>query len=1353
MQTIRLPKHLPTSRELAHMNERLHAGEIRLDWHDVTAATSEQLESLFKGLSLPDDYDTLGITTIPDELQAIIAATFDKLEQQAIQKTHTSPPPSKRRVLVKPEIWLPEGGIYADNEEINKTVFRIFPESEEQVVFPATPTAQPEPAPMPAPPPDDTAALEKTISRPAIGTKKASSNSTMPATPTRPESTKQVKQDTPKKILAPLSPAALRDKLETMVITDLLGPAGGLDEEIEDDHVRDRYLVGLIAPKETAIPPEELDNNGISEDGSEETGVPDVDASQTSSLSPSSIGMSFCVDLNASSIQITTRWGHYQRASSEFLMKDKGQPKRVWKRTQRGGTPKLLALHEGAIDPWEPEPDEQPNVFVRGLIRRSENYWTVTLFLVNAQSMPKQNRDSACLFQPELIVEDPNGGSIFRRRPTSSQLMYRQADKPLAMLYRKHASFAIGHGVSVHAETLAADPTCAIRLSTEIIPRYEVPRTEAPSVGEIPALADLCLDMRQLAAATPDELQPMLMPLIDAYSSWIDTQTSRINDPAAELASFEETAHQAIQNCREAQQRIRAGIKLLGTDPVAAQAFAFMNRAMWLQRIHTSVAEEKRQQGTRKLSDFDQLANRSWRPFQLAFILLNLPALTDLNHSERNTTPEAIADLLWFPTGGGKTEAYLGLTAYTLAIRRLQGEVTGRSGESGIAVIMRYTLRLLTLQQFQRAAALICACEAIRRPASATWGETPFRLGLWVGQHSTPDTTNQSDEAVKGFHETNSRYYAGSGNPAQLTHCPWCGSKIDPGKNIFVETYEKGRGRTFIYCGDSEGQCQFTRAKSKDEGLPVLVVDEEIYRLLPALLITTVDKFAQLPWRGQTQMLFGQVDSYCERHGFRSSEIKDRDSHTALGSLDNVHSIPHGPLRPPDLIIQDELHLISGPLGTMVGLYETAIDTLSTWEVHGQPVRPKVIAATATIRQADQQIQALFQRQTRIFPPQGLDIEDNFFSRQRRPDAQNPGRRYLGICANGRRMKAAQIRVYLAHLAAAQKLSNDYGPGAADPWLTLVGYFNSMSELGGMRHLVDDDISNRIWRMDQRGLASKSSSLHVKELTSRVSSTEIPATLNNLEQSFGVPDVNGTEGLKPIDILLATNMISVGVDVKRLSLMVVVGQPRTTAEYIQATSRIGRNYPGLVCTVYNWARPRDLSHYEQFEHYHATFYQQVEALSVTPFAPRALDRGLAALLTSLIRLSGSTFNRNNAAGKVTAEMTEFLQAIDAISQRAEKVTGTPEARQSVQEDLQKLIDYWTQRASSYPGLGYEEERDDKTVKLLKRPGRGKWEPFTALNSLRNVEPGIQLLLDSRGLGGNLFLNDRINIQEEVGEES
>ena len=541
--------------------------------------------------------------------------------------------------------------------------------------------------------------------------------------------------------------------------------------------------------------------------------------------------------------------------------------------------------------------------------------------------------------------------------------------------------------------------------------------------------------MHELSEATDsDQLSSMLTPLVDAYRDWIDGEKSKLNTDEG-LSAFGDASSVAIENCNLTLQRIEEGMSLLQQqDEIgkhAFEAFKFMNRAMWLQRTHSIYSEKVRRGEETEFEDIDIPRNRSWRTFQLAFVLLNIPGVTQLDHSERGEGIEALADLLFFPTGGGKTEAYLGLSAYTMGLRRLQGVVSGRSGEDGVAVLMRYTLRLLTIQQFQRATALICACENIRRKAlesgDTRWGESPFRIGLWVGRKTTPNRTDDAAEAIKQA-RGNSYGGAGVGTPYQLTSCPWCGSSIDAGRHLESRPYPHGSARTLTYCGDRTGQCLFSRRQAEGEGLPVVVVDEEIYRRLPTLLIATVDKFAQMPWKGEVQMLFGQVNARCDRHGFVSPEIDDSQSHPRSKSgMPATRQQGQNPLRPPDLIIQDELHMISGPLGTLVGLYETAIDKLCTWEVDGKQVRPKVIASTATIKNADVQVKNLFMRTVNVFPPPGLDIKDNFFSLTREPTPEDFGRRYLGVCSPGRRLKAVLIQVYVSTLCATQALYERYG--------------------------------------------------------------------------------------------------------------------------------------------------------------------------------------------------------------------------------------------------------------------------------------------------------------------------------------
>jgi len=1154
----------------------------------------------------------------------------------------------------------------------------------------------------------------------------------------------------------PKQPKKLRDQLQRLVLADLLGPANGPEEEVDETRVSDRYLVGMLAPLKQRVGAETEDELAKGGAGSSEEGSTEPSTTPTDSMFPSSLGLTFTVARDVQSLRLTAHWGRYERADSETLETEKGNPKKIWKRVPMGGSVDL-PLQPGDFRPVAPC-DEQPEVKLQGLVRQRDDDWTVTVFLVNGQEEPDRLKDERWIFQPELVVEAPDGAPVFVRRKLprdegrwDPELL--RETRELEMLYRRNVEFAVGHGVSVHAETAPDDPWRAIRLETRVAPSWEVaqqtpPTPEDPGFGE---LSNLVLDMKALAETPGGEFSVKLGALAEAYAAWIRREKERISRPEEGLAEHREPAEGAIGKCERALERIRAGAALLDDPerPEVAAAFRFANRAMALQRVRSIYAERRRRGNEADLEALDaDVANHSWRPFQLAFILLNLPSATDLHHPDRSHETEALADLLWFPTGGGKTEAYLGLAAYAMALRRLQDPIEGRVGEHGVAVIMRYTLRLLTLQQFQRAAALVCACEAIRRDDEETWGGNPFRIGLWVGMRATPNTTEQAAEAVQQARGQWTKGQTGGavGSPAQLTNCPWCGSKIDPGRDIEVELFGSGRSRTLTYCGDKLGRCLFGRRRSPKEGLPVVVVDEEIYRLLPALVIATVDKFAQMPWNGRTQMLFGQVDGFCPRHGFRSPEVEDSDSHPKRKGMPAVKTVPFGPLRPPDLIIQDELHLISGPLGSLVGLYETAVDELCSWIVDGKRVRPKVVASTATIRNALAQVNSLFLRKVEIFPPPGTSVEDNFFSIQR-PVEDRFGRLYLGICAPGKRLKAVLIRVYVAYLGAAQLLYDKYGKDA-DPWMTLVGYFNSIRELGGMRRLVDDDVRTRLRRISIRGLGDRKPPI-VEELTSRKGSADIPEVLDRLEVEFDPRDEEIRRELRkqrrppqkppPYDVLLATNMVSVGIDVQRLGLMVVGGQPKATAEYIQATSRVGRRQPGVVCTVYNWARPRDLSHYERFEHYHATFYQQVESLSVTPFAARALDRALSGLLVSLVRLAGDDFNENSRAAAIQREHAYVKRAIDAIGRRAALLAYDRDFGEEVRAMLQQRLDAWLARAGSTGGtnLAYKARRDGVTVPLLEAPSESGWDTFTCLNSLRDVEPVAGLVLVDDGLSGDV----------------
>ena len=1177
--------------------------------------------------------------------------------------------------------------------------------------------------------------------------------------------------------------AHVRGLLEVLVADDLLGPALGPEEEVHGEiHVRDRYMLGRLGPRkvytavtgkgtgeeagdadEQALKAEAVEQaaaeagNGVrgeTDEGSargatgeggdtaDEEAEEDVEDAQDDlhslTLVPSSMGLTFCIADDLPEVEVEVRWGQYVRQASEdpeYVNPKTGKPYLCWKRVPRGGT-RVLKLAEGKIEGYCPDEGVE-HVEVRGSVSRAVEDSTsrlVTLYLVNLQVEPETNRDAAWLFQPEICVRSPKGEAIFRKRPLSEMAREDAELRGLEMIYRRKVEFAVGHNVSVHAVAAKEDHEKAVEIRTVAMPHYEVPTTEVPGsgAGDRAALREIAaghlLDMRAIAdeAENGGDLKAgVLGKLVGDYGKWIAEERRKAGGKGF---GYKVEAKYNLGKCERALERLEEGLQVLVGSGEARKAFIFANRVMADQRVRSIVSLRVRQGKVvtkEEVAAIDgEARNHEWRPFQIAFLLLAVPSLVDPRHADRTEMLESAADLLWFPTGGGKTEAYLGVAAFAMAIRRLQGKMGGYDGGRGLAVIMRYTLRLLTVQQFQRAATLLCAMELARKKDVETWGSEPFTLGLWVGYQNTPNTFEQSEAAIRAIRDGNAR---GGASPVQLSTCPWCGAKIEPGEDARTDS---NTHQTKIFCHDPK--CPFSEAKSED-GIPVKTVDEEIYCRPPSMMIATVDKFAMMTWRGETRALFGKVGSECARHGLILPDGECTGKHVKRGKLEATRAVAIGQIRPPDLIIQDEFHLISGPLGTMVGLYETAVDELCSWEFEGKVVHPKVIASTATVRMADDQIRRVFARSCSIFPPSGIDVEDNFFSVQRSVEEKS-GRDYLGICALGISRPAALIRTYVAFLTAAQTLFEKFGK-LADPYMTTVGYFNSLRELGGMRRLSEDDVQTRCVKMakDKRVKHPGLSMRYVRwidELTSRVNSREIPEKLARLEIEFKKDW--GREDAKPIDIVLATNMLSVGVDVNRLGFMIVNGQPKNTAEYIQATSRVGRRYPGVVCTVLSWARPRDLSHYEMFEHYHATFYKHVEAQSVTPFAPRALDRGLTGAYVSAVRLGNADLAPNTGAAKVTrADMACVQEPKKVFAHRAQGVMQSNAVGEAMGQALQVRIDDWVKEATQ-PGrtLGYEKPRggDGTVVNYLLKPSPAPWDIRTAPTSMREVESPVRLVM-------------------------
>jgi len=932
---------------------------------------------------------------------------------------------------------------------------------------------------------------------------------------------------------------------------------------------------------------------------------------------------------------------------------------------------------------------------------------------------PDELRDTAFAFQVALEVRSEQP---FVPRPNLRGLESDDWDERVADLqYRDICEHAVGHGISTRA---VLDDNCACReVHTHWIPSAEVERV-APSPIEGVELAMETLAALPNAAAA----RASLSALVTHYRAWIEKQKANI---PARPKCRNETGTELLSRAVVAANRIEAGIALLQDEQVL-DAFRLANKVM--------TVAARRRFGTLRGKDPASVDPPAWRPFQLAFLLMNLKAIVEPAHEDRE-----VVDLLFFPTGGGKTEAYLGLAAFTLVLRRMRHPGLA---SVGLSVLMRYTLRLLTLDQLSRAATLICALERERQQHADKLGDWPFEIGLWVGRGATPNEMGRKSDGNPNSARSRTIAYKNNSQkaaPIPLEECPWCGTKFTPNSFQLVPNPDQPSDLR-ITCVNRA--CDFTR----NNPLPILAVDEPIYRRLPCFLIATVDKFAAMPWTGPVGGFFGRADRH-DKNGF-------------YGPCEPNVGLPlPAPLQPPDLVIQDELHLISGPMGTMVGLYESALDELCARRAggasfqlapagqvgnlppHQKLIRPKIVASTATVRRAEKQIRALFCRRTvDIFPPPGPDRRDSFFAHTHTPQ-ESHARLYLGVAAQGRSLKVILLRVYLALLGAAQKWYAASGgkknkDNPADPYMTLLGYFNSLRELGGSRRIIEDEVSTQITNRSNRKregetdspFADRTIGYEPVELTSRVSTDKVADAKRKLALPFHDDD--------RVDVAIATNMISVGLDITRLGLMVVLGQPKTSAEYIQATSRVGRDQdrPGLVVTILNVHRPRDRSHYERFAFYHESFYRSVEATSVTPFSPRALDRGLAGTLVALARQGHAPMTPPKGATEILRERGKLDFVIEALAARAAAYAETPEEsaalRQRVRERAVDLLDEWSHIAHDLQAQGVQLQYQIETgaaqrllyeflnPELKKLPMRHR--KFRANRSMRDVEPSVNL---------------------------
>ncbi|MDP2273532.1 MAG: DISARM system helicase DrmA [Archangium sp.] len=1046
------------------------------------------------------------------------------------------------------------------------------------------------------------------------------------------------------------------------------------------------YLTGFLVPREQGEiedEPDDADGDATAGDDvdDEEGQKPDPTVKKVRRM-PASMGLSVLIEPGVKQLEVTVSWADYVRLEGEH---------KHWSRKfqQRTRSVLLTELSKGVAIP------DSGGLSLEGRVERTaDDKLAVAVFVVNNRQAGAvaSNRDEAYAFQVRLVLSCPTG--FVGRYDRSDERSEDTDDNVNDLQFRKQQEWGVGHGVAVDVDASKLPVT---QVATTWIPRVKVPPVEA---RELPGVV---VEMELLAVmASAADVARALAPLVASYRTWIDDQLKIELEGEPRRATRETLVTQA----RRAADRIDAGLALLATDPLAFDAFLWMNEVM-------ARAERKARP--------DQ--SPKWRLFQLAFILLNLPSMANEDDLDRDTV-----ELIFFPTGGGKTQAYLGLIAFTLLLRRLRGQARPDGG-LGVAVLLRYTLRLLTLDQLGRASTLICALELLRRTHPTRLGEVRFSIGLWVGRSATANTLKQVAVQLTEYKNDNSERAL---SPFPLAKCPWCSSDFK--RESFIMLPNK-TSPTQVLVGCANVDCDFNTGRNR-EGLPVLFVDEQIYEELPCFLVATVDKFALLPWRGETGLLFGRA--------------LGRTGKTFVGPCNDARELkaaaiklPKG-LPPPELIVQDELHLISGPLGSMVGLYEAAVLTLAP--------KAKVVASTATVRRARQQVERLYGRRVALFPPPGVDVSETFFARVGNKGA----REYVGVAAPGRPLKAILLRTYVSLLAAAMRGHEEFG-AAADPYLTLVGYFNSLRELGGMRRLIEDEVRLRTIKAAERApedfpdggvhpwYRGRTIRAEPIELTSRLSTAKIKEAKDLLAEPYGQP--------KSVDVVLASNMISVGVDIDRLGLMVMAGQPKTTSEYIQASSRVGRkdSKPGLVVTVLNVTKPRDRSHYERFGPYHESFYRFVEATSVTPFSAPALDRGLAGVVVALGRLLDTSMTAPLAVKDLHTHRAVIEKQLIEVMQRAGTgITDKDEQARlvnTVVSRVKSLLDAWRSVIEQTKKDGGERaysplDPDGKNMKSLLREVLAPIEDatpedlrFEAPLSMRDVEASVHLWMQRQPLGG------------------
>lgn len=1019
-----------------------------------------------------------------------------------------------------------------------------------------------------------------------------------------------------------------REIVSEILSKDLLGPL--YEDEQIDDYPITYYMVGKLYPQQCRI--------SIEHTSAEDVG--DTEEEQNIALDngkvPASMGISFAIAKKTKVFFVSARAASYE------LEKNDEDKKLLWKR-------KAVLFPEIEVSVLElKEKKRIEYVITEGLsllLHMHKVYEdgskTITATLINTNK--QSTRDSRLwvnqhtFFQPEIIVKAAKGEFVDVRKKVRCNVSLEVQE--MEMLYSKCRNYVTGHGCAADYKIIGEQ----IELKTSFLPIYELTQM-MPSQDTNTQL----LSMDYLSKLQQGRLIEELSKWIREYYLWINICQEKIGELNKD---YQKSAEINIEKCRKTYETICDSIETL-RDELVYKAFIYTNEAMYLQRKRSLEA---------KNIEVEPHTIR-WYPFQLAFFLQEIISFANPKSEQRKNV-----DLLWFPTGGGKTEAYLGISAFVIFLRRLRNKDVG----SGVSVVMRYTLRLLTFQQFERASAMICACELLRKKYKIPGKE--ISIGLWAGKALTPNSIEMAGKILEGYSDPDNE----SSNPRQVEKCPWCGTTLEE------DSYEckHNEKRMLIKCPGND--CEF------GHGLPIYLIDEEIYIYRPTFLVATVDKFAQVAHREETFSIFGN----------------------------------NGENMPPELIIQDELHLISGPLGTITGLYEAAFKKMC----ENKGVNAKVIASTATIKNAREQINSLYASDFTQFPPQGLEADDSYFAVKSNKN-QKPARLYMGCMGTGTSSATIMVRVMAATLYATRYLESlGFDEDIIDSFWTITSYFNTLRELGGAIVRVVDNVQDRFGYLKETKLKEfypiEGGQLRYDdyiELTSREKSENIGRIIQNDLQ------VRYTKEKKfmPKDFILSSNMISVGIDIERLNTMLVMGQPKTTAEYIQATSRVGRKTPGFVITLYNYIRSRDKSHFEQFSQYHEAFYKYVEATSVTPFAERARDRALQTLFIILCRYFIKPLTGNWNANRFRADMQGVEEIKSYILEYVSVVD--PDEYENVEEELNDIIVEWEDLAKENPKLTYRKSLYQTDPALFKED-YDEDSRFRVLNSMRSVETAVQVI--------------------------